>query len=514
MLIHTISNYVDQRYSFLKLVEGEVLWAYADSKGIPTIGIGLNLRTHGELILKALGFDLGGALLQGAALAAERQYASDLMDIIDNFPFPATADPFHSPNNAVMQALNSILQARAQNSALLAYDPANFASYDAYAAYQLGLTSSFQLGSSTVSAELLRLVLDGGYTVPGADGTPVSYNGGYEKLLDSWLTATGLATTQSGLMDHTSNERIALLSLAFNSKTYGNDQPNTPWNDIGLPTLLGPKLTNALRNDDRAEVWYEIRYDSGTDARRFLEADTFGLYNSGPLGEEDYKSAYRMLTRHRGTIFGTDGILGGGDDYEQEYQTNLSTAQSWGASLGIAVKDLNGSLAPAAEYLLAQYEVTGVPISWENIYVGEDLTTVYYRGTASDLITGSQSNDLLLAESGTDVLIGNGGSNVLHGGTGLDLYDLSGDTGDYVIDTDGQGALVTGLENAETFYTVGRRDLPPDGTDLPALGPAPTAPLPTTGPAPTAIPSPSPRAALPPPSRTTIKAISASTSSI
>ena len=110
MLLHAISNYVDLRYKFLKLVEGEVLWAYADSKGIPTIGIGLNLRTHGELLLNSLGFDLGGTSLRGAALDAEREYARQVMEIILRNPFSPTAKPFTEPNNAVMQALNPILQ--------------------------------------------------------------------------------------------------------------------------------------------------------------------------------------------------------------------------------------------------------------------------------------------------------------------------------------------------------------------------------------------------------------------
>jgi RTX calcium-binding nonapeptide repeat (4 copies) len=220
-----------------------------------------------------------------------------------------------------------------------------------------------------------------------------------------------------------STELIVLADLAFNS-----------------PSLIGSGLALALWNDDRTEAWYEIRYNSNSDKqapnlrdgianRRYRESDLFNLYNDGPLGEEDYKSAYRTFTRHRAAIL----------SYEQQFSPTSVNAGSM---------DINGRLASAAEYLLAQYEVTGVPISWENIYVGEDLTTVYYRGTDSDLITGSQYNDLIFGESGTDVLIGNGGSNVLHGGTGLDLYDLTSDTGDYIIDTDGKGALVTGSEDA------------------------------------------------------------------
>jgi len=58
MQLHNSSNYTNERYTFLKSVEGEKLYAYVDTEGIATIGIGINLREHGVLILQALGFDV------------------------------------------------------------------------------------------------------------------------------------------------------------------------------------------------------------------------------------------------------------------------------------------------------------------------------------------------------------------------------------------------------------------------------------------------------------------------
>lgn len=50
MRLHTILNYEQARYDFLRRVEGEptdvltgAVYAYSDRKSIPTIGIGINL---------------------------------------------------------------------------------------------------------------------------------------------------------------------------------------------------------------------------------------------------------------------------------------------------------------------------------------------------------------------------------------------------------------------------------------------------------------------------------------
>ena len=321
MRLHTINDYqTTARYNFLLTVEGERLFAYVDAAGIATIGIGINLRVHGRLILQTLGFDLGGTVLTDAALAAEQGYIDQLLTAISQ-PFSSN----NTPSNQALATFNTILQQRASDTVY----PSTFTR-----------TTQFELVSTEVSRQILNQVLDG-YAVPGKNFS------GYESVLDTWLTRTGVSVRQPDLMSRGSPERLALLSLAFNSRVHENDQPGTPWNDAGLPTLLGPKLANALLNDDRAEAWYEIRYNSGVDARRFLEADTFGLYDSGPLGEADYKAAYRMLTRHRTKIFGADGIAGTSDDYEQVNLARLNTAIAWGNSLIIAVKNINAHLAQA-----------------------------------------------------------------------------------------------------------------------------------------------------------------------
>ena len=67
-----------------------------------------------------------------------------------------------------------------------------------------------------------------------------------------------------------SDEMISLVSLAYNN-----------------PALIGQKLVKAIKDGNRAEAWYEIRYNSnagrnhGLQNRRTFESDNFGLYHAG-----------------------------------------------------------------------------------------------------------------------------------------------------------------------------------------------------------------------------------------
>jgi hypothetical protein len=202
MRLHTEANYqTTARYNFLRLVENDLLFAYVDSAnsdgtGIPTIGIGINLREHGRLILGSLGFDLNGAVLTGAALAAEQGYIGQLLDAFNQNYLSNIA-----VSNQALAAFNTILQQRASDPDY----PSTFAR-----------TTEFVLASSDISREILITVLDG-YIEPGTDAV----KRGYEDLLDTWLTRTGLSASQPDLMQHNSKERLVLLSLAFNSRVYG-----------------------------------------------------------------------------------------------------------------------------------------------------------------------------------------------------------------------------------------------------------------------------------------------------
>lgn len=74
----------------------------------------------------------------------------------------------------------------------------------------------------------------------------------------------------------------------------------------GGPKLFGNGIYSALDNGDRADVWFEIRYNSNKDRsageakRRDYDAQLFGLFSnpSAPSSTEVIQ-AYQMLTQYR-----------------------------------------------------------------------------------------------------------------------------------------------------------------------------------------------------------------------
>ncbi len=107
-------------------------------------------------------------------------------------------------------------------------------------------------------------------------------------------------------------ERTALFSLAFNSVT-------------GTTDLLGDGLRNAIAAGDRAEAFYEIRYNSnkndngGIAKRRLIESHLFGLFeHPDPVSSETFVpdetqalQVFRMFTRHEKDILSDDTLVDG-----------------------------------------------------------------------------------------------------------------------------------------------------------------------------------------------------------
>jgi hypothetical protein len=125
-----------------------------------------------------------------------------------------------------------------------------------------------------------------------------------ELRLDAFLARNGIAMGPS-------QERVALMSLYFNSTPQFVNTVETGNN------LIGPKLLDALRTGNRAEAWFEIRYDSNNEQsspslvangtakgianRRYAESNLFGLYDGGnqPLTESEAKNALKVAARHQ-----------------------------------------------------------------------------------------------------------------------------------------------------------------------------------------------------------------------
>jgi hypothetical protein len=65
---------------------------------------------------------------------------------------------------------------------------------------------------------------------------------------------------------------------------------------------------DAIKNGNRAEAWYHIRYDfnkdleAGVSKRRFYESEIFGLFAGSTPTEEEAKDFFKMMRFHEDRI--------------------------------------------------------------------------------------------------------------------------------------------------------------------------------------------------------------------
>ncbi|CAN7294125.1 M10 family metallopeptidase C-terminal domain-containing protein [Rhizobium sp. LjRoot254] len=219
----------------------------------------------------------------------------------------------------------------------------------------------------------------------------------YDSKVDKWL---------SGIPD--SEERTALFSLCWNG-----------------PSLLGPKLKAAIEGGNRAEAWYEIRYNSngngitGLANRRYVEAETFGLFDTDNRAsfQEAIKTGQMLANHHQailsyedrydplaaGEIKGVAGIEAIGEEIAPAIRTALRT-------IGLAVKT-------HVEELLAAD--TG------KLNIAGDGTTYDSAKNDDDLILGGKGQNMLSGNAGADILAGLKGADILTGGVGADVFAFS-----------------------------------------------------------------------------------------
>lgn len=205
-----------------------------------------------------------------------------------------------------------------------------------------------------------------------------------------------------------SREREALFSLCWNG-----------------PSLLGPKLKAAIEGGDRAEAWYEIRYNSngngstGLANRRYVEAETFGLFDTE--GKATFAEALRagqMLARHHETILW----------YENRYDPDNA-----GEIKGIADIDaIEGEIRPAIRAALKELGLASDLHVEELLAADGEQWTVAGDGAAhdtsrnnDDLILGSKAGNTLSGGGGADIIAGMKGADGLSGGSGADLFVFS-----------------------------------------------------------------------------------------
>lgn len=416
--LHSLGTaYQTDLRTFLRKVESLFTLPYFDSAQPPlvTIGIGAQIDTESTYlayVLQELGID---------GLASE-------------------SDPTQTANQVIKTAMDTVPNGSANNPTL-----------------RSTLNNALQTHFASLYGKTGTIKPNGTFelTEPQAYTVLDKIIAQKKPALDAKLAAYGIdATAMAG-----TREYLALTSLNFNTKA-------------GATDLIGKGLRNAIANNDRAEAWFEIRYNSnrnqqdGLAKRRYYEAELFSLYGQNtPAAALDSENlgVFRMLTRHRTTI----------DIYEGRYGVKLngtvgtrnmiaegnSATQGYGLTgTAYEIDTLSASLQPARNYLVSHYAYnTNID---GNILVGEhngqlsvvpvgplDTTnTLYYRGADNDILLGSLNNDLIFGQNGNDLIYGLGGSDVLYGGAGNDTY--------YVINGLSLGANQTRIEDKEGVNTV------------------------------------------------------------
>ena len=280
-----------------------------------------------------------------------------------------------------------------------------------------------------------------------------------------------------------SRERVALVSVAYNR---------------GVGALSRSPVIDAIRDGDRAESWFQMRYncwgtyaegEAGLRKRRFAEAEVFGLYDDpAAVTYDESKQVYQMYQLHRNEIDRVERRWGVTVDGQLGTRNLIALANRdypvLTAEYG-SVSEISDALEPARITLLAhlreEYPHLADTLAAENFHAGAihldagrdlqqgaNLSAERRNSTlqdtdpnrdavidaqkmrngaeiaSDDLLMGMGGSDTLIARAGNDVLIGGAGADQLQGGAGQDTYVV--DDGDVVQDSDRQGRLFWGQQ--------------------------------------------------------------------
>lgn len=478
----------------MKKFEKDVPGVYDDGKGIATIGIGVNIRQNERymaLVLKELG------VFQAADLQEqERRQQLGLS--------PETEAERNTHYDGILQGFKDIIAAHQLNRDPDTENPMESASEIALQEALDAELAKYKPDQPLTlddaqSKSIVRQIVAGFEIAPDLDGDGIGYmkTPGKEALLDKRLHD---ALNSSGdpyaiNLQHDTREYMALMSLFYNSE--GAQKKDAAGNPIpgkfDTKALVGNGLLTALSEGNRAEAWYEIRYNSNGDKlagiakRRYAEAQVFGLYDDeNKVTADEAKQAYRMLQLHRDTILeyedrygvGPDGKSPGRDMIDDPNEGANANYEFVGTEYEVdtLVESFDPAKDSLIDWLKDQHPNLNLnPDSYlsTNIYLdpgvdaGKSFTKfdlnhgatldarLYKEGTEHDrsnLLTGEGGDDTLIGDRGADVLIGGSGidtldggagDDILAGGTGKDVYILrTGGGNDRIYDEDGVGRII------------------------------------------------------------------------
>lgn len=272
MKLHCLSDYDYNELIFKSILNksGFTSTLTISDSGIPTIGYNFNLQDDRVLhpVLNSLGFDVYGKHLKGDAAIAEKYY----VDLIRSAIQIVNSNDVESLNNVIQSILFTRISDRR-------YDE-----FSDFNRVELLIYNDEEELSRCLSAVIKNI----------------------EKSLDHWLMSFELEIVNKSakFLARNTCERAVLFSLAYQ-------------NVIGMHAENKPKLKQlgeALANDDRAEVWYHIRYNAFSEdnkekvtiAQRYYESELFGLYDEGThagnISSNQCKQVYRMYHEYKNQI--------------------------------------------------------------------------------------------------------------------------------------------------------------------------------------------------------------------
>ncbi|MFC2952878.1 calcium-binding protein [Marinicaulis aureus] len=294
------------------------------------------------------------------------------------------------------------------------------------------------------ATRMLDVMIKGDLNLVHIEGPSGSW--GYEDGLDYRLAEEGVLAY--------STERAALLSVYYNA-----------------PSLIGPGVQNAVANDDRPQLWYEIRYNhnhydhNGLQNRRAEESDLLGLVSQAAkdnpsahideygfaldtLFNEYDRLGNRILTR----IEDRDGL----DNFEDAVAPELQALLQY-----YVLDPLGASSAPTIDYVQADSAGFGETMIARSMG-GEGVSGVKTDANTVNLILGYGGNDFIRGLGGPDYLYGGDGDDTIYGdgaGTpsgsaGHDFID-GGAGHDLVYGGDGDDYIDGGSENDDLRGSAG-----------------------------------------------------------
>ena len=303
------------------------------------------------------------------------------------------------------------------------------------------------------------------------NGLPGLFSGSIEKGLAARLKDFG-ATVPAD-----SQEKLVLFSLYYNS-----------------PSLIGPGIANAIKTDNHAKFWYEVRYnhdnfsEKGLQNRRETESNKVGILGLSDRKDPDavLKAMDFLFDRTGGAtsvyekIAARDKVINAADKAD-------ATKQSFEAQVASSLKILSdkhadgqkihfvqvgGSgddnfAAGVASYAKFDAKANRTETNTNDLVIaGDGNNTVksgggddwVYSGKGNDTVELGNGDDFASTGAGDDVLNGGDGADIMNGGKGYDTYFVD-DVFDKVIDSD-KGMIKTEIslksmtKNIDTYVNL------------------------------------------------------------